>query len=339
MNTFNCTAGYFTDAILLYSNPSVCQQSIAVWLTVSTVCCALRLLLVVPHVVNIQRKTAHRSAITANHGKTQKLSSRSLVRIWTEVMCAVTQAMFILLVSLDVASTRNGLSPMLFGLCLLPVAVSETMDFRVIHRLAKRIIPFRSVGSSAGNIAVTTTLKSRFDDLTKSTDHIIRFGIVVSYAALLLSELSLLVFAPLYANQAWPLQAGLTYMGIYCVCTGMVSGWQLHRCLSAVQSLKVKDDAGIRAAIRKFQYLRALCAIYSIYTAVFIALVVCELIPLYWYVLIIAFFGGELCIQAAFLFTTFARRGAASSSSTPRAPSMMKSRTPVAGGGMELERV
>lgn len=302
MNTVGCAWGRFTDEIFLLGTH--CSQNSAAWLAVAILIGLSRILLSIPHVANIHRKSKQRASqphlTRARHAG---MSLRSWLRVGTELLAGSMQFLFILLVSMNVASVRNGVSVVLFGVCLLPMVAGELMDLRVIYMLGKRILPFQQLGEQQqqqqqqqgqGQIPPNNKHVKRKQWRTEFGVKAIAMLAVVAFG---LCEASLLAASVAWPASNKPLRIGLGLLAGYALFIGVAVTWQLHRCLHAVHLIKAKDDAQIKGAILKFQLLRGLCALFSTYFTTMLLLLACQVVELTWGVLLGALVGVEFCMQ------------------------------------------
>ncbi|KAH9255194.1 hypothetical protein BASA81_006634 [Batrachochytrium salamandrivorans] len=297
MNTAGCAWGRFTDEIFVYGTH--CSQNTAAWLTVAILIGLGRVLLAIPHVANIHRKSKQRASLPhLNRARQVGMSIRSWLRIGTELLAGGTQFLFILLVSMNVASVRNGVSVVLFGVCLLPMVAGELMDLRVIYLLGKRILPFQQLGEQQQQQQGQTPPNNKH---IKRKQWRNEFGVkamtVLAVVAFGLCEISLLATSVGWPSSNNPLRAGLGLLAGYALFIGVVVTWQLHRCLHAVHLIKAKDDAQIKGAILKFQVLRAICAIFSLYFTTILLLLTFQVMELTWGVFLGALVAVEFCMQ------------------------------------------
>lgn len=293
MNMDGCPEGRFTDEIMLYRPTAQCNESVAAWLVVSLLCATLRTLLFAPHLVSITRKLARRK-------QDQALTVLAKLRVGAELAAGSTQLLFVVLSSANVASSRNGASPLLFSVYLSFIAFGQILDMQVMVKLGRRMLPFTGTGPTvSSDTSQSGTDLSQWD-----------FGLKLlggsSLVSLFLSQVLFVVLGMVFPNQVWVLQAGLALMLGYILCMSLFMCWQLNRCVRAIKALSLNaKDAKIQRAIRRFRAMQGMILVFTGVATTCMVLLIEGTLPFHWYVLVVIFMWGELVFESAMVWTTF----------------------------------
>jgi hypothetical protein len=242
MNTENCSSGWFTDEIMIYNTPSLCSESTTAFLAVSIFCAVARTLLAGPQFVTLRRKLISRH--NNRKGSKQHLTENSSVhfgrvavaRVAVEVCAGLFQVLFVGLVSTYLASTRNGLSPVLFGLFVICIVLGQLMDVRVMVKLGKRIIPYSVKSADAANLS--------------QVDSVLKIAACFAVFSIAAAEICFVALAPAFPGLAWPMQAGIALVLAYATSLSFVMAWQLQRCINTVHSMSITKVSRLIKKIR-----------------------------------------------------------------------------------------
>jgi len=147
MDRTNCSDGLFTDSIMLYSDVTgKCTQSIAAWLTVSISVLLCRVFLTAWHFHLWFKRKQHLAAKSAPVSKPRTPygclgQQRFPVNPSLSLCEMLFEVLFVVLVSANVASTRDGSSAFLVGTFIFCNNAIGLISVRRMVKLGSKLIP------------------------------------------------------------------------------------------------------------------------------------------------------------------------------------------------------
>jgi len=316
MNTQGCPSGKFTDEILVYDPfREFCGGDVATWLGLAVSFTVLRALLLIPTVRGWKRRQKTKQQQRTYRSSTAEGCVRLPLFLLTQVFTVVTQFLFVLLTSLNVASTRNGLSGFLCGLYFVMIGAGHVLMARSVIVLGRKIVPLSMKRVKSG--------EESFDSLDKF-DVILKIMGLLTLISILLVPIFFLDGFAAGGNLAWTFQAAFITVATYqfTIAVGIVH--QFQRCIDAVYKLQFhsssqKDEepsspkvgatgksgsGGFAVVIRtmRIQQLTTL-SVGLVMCALSILLATFVIVLRYW-VFSIMYFLVDIILQAALLFAS-----------------------------------
>lgn len=282
---------YWSDVNASLANPA-CDQPVAGWLVLGIILIIFRLLNSVVAVRGRQERRAQSSPRAATGSSSRRHIRSSQQAEFTEYAIAAMQTVYFVLTSVNVANTINSGSGVLHGFFLIPLAINHLSFIRNMIKLGKNIIPLsRKVQLNLSEHSFLTSLSN--------VDNVLRFFGFMSVSCLVAIVIVFIVGAAGYPGQFWSFEAAFLLTPSYQGSTTFMAVWQVQRCRAALQrllkenmlsgSMKVSVEGAVNAMLLQQAVIvgitlpvLALCILFAI-----------GVVPLYWWLLCVVFFGSD----------------------------------------------
>lgn len=326
MNTEGCPSGMFTDEIMLLpGRADPCTSPTLGWIVIAFTFSIARLLLVVPiYLERAQHWRAQEQRLQKSPTSNNKNKRDGKVRPHRWMIHAVVgilQILFVILATLNIVNTRNGASPFLVGVFFVPTGIEHALQATKIVRLGRKIVPLS---------------QSKFPQLKRQdlerADFALRIWAFLTASALFIMFLFFflgLVIPGGSGGNPWTLHGGLGFTGVYQLFITCSVAWQFHRCISAVLILRQdiieaekqqvlavtaidgtgdKHKSALNMALGALRMQQNIVLFVGIFSLTLSLLFATEVIPLTWYVALIAFFIADVALQSALLLSSRSSR-------------------------------
>jgi hypothetical protein len=264
MDQFNCSFMYFTDSIMRYNAQSgkECDQSVIAWVVLGTLIVAARIYASIWHFqiwrareqdrMQKQIESGAKTPGRLRNDKSLIFRTRLPIVPLLSFMEALSQLCFFIVVSLNVASTRDGSSGFAISIIMIFSHLIAYVYLRRMVKLGRRLVPLSRKKLASGNMN-TTRMKNlgTFD----------RILTLMFYLAFLSSVSACICFLLGYA--AFPgdfelFRGAAVCLSLFQTFANLSAVYQFERCIGAIKEilattpaimveLKVKPEAMVHS--------------------------------------------------------------------------------------------
>ena len=244
MNPANCSVLFRSDNILLYeAPPDLCEIPVLAYAFLTSILIVGRIS-VAAMSWRIWRAKYLKRSQTGNRFPQQR--NRLPIQPSLYTSSCVIQLLFFILAGLDVISSRNGTTGVLYWIWSVIIAIQCLLYLRKIVHLGIRIVPLTKAHVQISNSSSdkgTFFSREKDEKVISKFDLILKVNVVLIGICILTSMVGFVILAAIvFPGRLWGARIGFGSQACFLLLWDVSIAYQFERCILAVKSTMKRDE-------------------------------------------------------------------------------------------------